>query len=78
MFGDYGRWEKRSGRGNWKDVLDRDLHRIPKAVVRDINPYIEARRQAQALWGGPDTAQGGPDTAQGGIQDAQGVLPIPF
>lgn len=73
-----GRWEKRVGQGNWKDVRDRDLHRIPEAIVRDITPYIEARRQAQALWGGPDTAQGGIQDAQGGIQDAQGSLPIPF
>ncbi len=72
------RWEKRVGRGNWKDVLDRELHLIPKAVVRDINPYIEARRESIARWGGSDSVQGGIQDAQGGIQDAQTDLLVPF
>ena len=73
-----GRWEKRVGRGNWKDVRDRDLHRIPRAIVRDITPYIEARQVSNALWGGSQQAQGGIQDAQGGFQHAQGDLPIPF
>ena len=62
---------KAVGRGNWKLVPDRELHRIPKAVIRDIEPYIEARRETIKQFGSIDTAQGGCHTAQGGIGNAQ-------
>ena len=72
-----GLWEKRVGRGNWKLVPDRELHRIPKAVIRDIEPYIEARRETIKLFGSTDTAQGGCQTAQGGLGSAQGDFQAP-
>ena len=72
-----GRWEKRVGRVNWKLVPDRELHRIPKAVIRDIEPYIEARRETIKLFGSTDTAQGGCHTAQGGLGIAQGDFQTP-
>ena len=73
-----GRWEKRIGRGAWKDVRDRELHRIPKAIVRDIMPLIELRREINKSLGGFDTTQGGIRSAQDGFQAAQSDLPIPF
>ena len=72
-----GRWEKRVGHGNWKLVPDRELHRIPKAVIRDIEPYIEARRETIKQFGSLDTAQGSCHTAQGGIDSAQGDFQAP-
>ena len=73
-----GRWEKRVGRGVWKDVRDRDLHRIPQAIRRDIMPLIELRREINKSLGGFDTTQGGIQDAQGGVMGAQDALPIPF
>ena len=66
-----GRWEKRVGHGNWKLVPDRELHQIPKAVIRDIEPYIEARRETIKQFGSLDTAQGSCHTAQDGLGSAQ-------
>ena len=67
-----GRWEKRTGRGTWKLVPDREFAEIPKAVIRDIEPYIEARRETIKQFGSLDTAQGGCHTAQDGLGSAQG------
>ena len=68
------RWEKRVGRNHWKLVPDRDLYRIPKAIIRDIEPLIQLRRDLTERLGGSDTAQGSLDTAQGSLDTAQGEI----
>ena len=72
-----GLWEKPTGRGKWMPVPDRERHLIPKAVIRDIEPYIEARRMSNAQFGSIDTAQGGCHTTQGGLGIAQGDFQAP-
>ena len=58
-----GRWEKRVGRNHWKLVPNRDLYRIRKAIIRDIEPLIQLRRDLTERLGGSDTAPVGFDTA---------------
>ena len=68
------RWEKRVGRNHWKLVPDRDLYRIPKAIIRDIEPLIQLRRDLTERLGGSDTAHSGLDTAHSGLHSAQGDI----
>ena len=71
------RWEKRVGRNHWKLVPDRDLYRIPKAIIRDIEPLIQLRRDLTERLGGSDTAHSGLDTAHGGLHSTQGDIQAP-